>query len=194
VKEPEFDDVVGGDVDPTERERLLRVHEALLAAGPPPEPSAGAAAPFTRTPARLLPQRRRGALLALAAVVGVGVVVFAVGFLAGDRRGEPGTFDVISMTGTADAVGASASLELFDVDAAGNWPMEIRVTGLSPSASGRPFELWLTKDGELVGVCGSFLTEPDGTTVVPLNAPYKLKEFDGWVVVEEGSESPLLTT
>jgi hypothetical protein len=192
VKEPEFDDVVGGDVDPTERERLLRVHEALLAAGPPPELSAGAAAPSTRTAGRLLPQRRRGALLALAAVVGV--VVFAIGFLAGDRRGEPGTFDVISMTGTADAVGASASLELFDVDAAGNWPMEIRVTGLSPSASGRPFELWLTKDGELVGLCGSFLTEPDGTTVVALNAPYKLKEFDGWVVVEEGSESPLLTT
>lgn len=189
---PEFDDLVGADLEPDERKRLLRVHQALLAAGPPPELSAGAAAPSTRAPARLLPQRRRGALLAFAAALGV--LVFAVGFLAGERNAEPGTFNEISMTGTADAVGASASLELFDVDAAGNWPMEIRVTGLSPSASGRPFELWVTRGGELMGLCGSFLTEPDGTAAVPLNAPYKLKEIDGWVIVEEGSESPLLTT
>jgi hypothetical protein len=36
--------------------------------------------------------------------------------------------------------------------------------------------------------------EPDGTTVVPMNAPYKLRDFDAWVVVEEGSTTPLLTT
>jgi len=27
-----------------------------------------------------------------------------------------------------------------------------------------------------------------------MNAPYKFKEFDGWVVVEEGTQTPLLTT
>ena len=98
------------------------------------------------------------------------------------------------MTGTAEAPRASASLEIFDADAAGNWPMEISVEGLAPSASGQPYELWLTKGGKLVAFCGSFRAEVDGTTVVPMNAPYKLKEFDGWVVVEEGTIVPILET
>jgi hypothetical protein len=29
---------------------------------------------------------------------------------------------------------------------------------------------------------------------VPMNAPYNFTDFDGWVVVEEGSTAPLLTT
>ena len=82
----------------------------------------------------------------------------------------------------------------FDLDDAGNWPMEIRVSGLTPSASGRPFELWLTRGGEPAALCGSFRVAPDGTAVVPMNAPYRLDDFDGWVVVEEGSKAPLLST
>jgi hypothetical protein len=71
--------------------------------------------------------------------------------------------------------------------------MELEVDGLGPSSAGR-YELWLTKGGRLAAPCGSFLAKTDGPTVVPLNAPYRLKEFDGWVVVAEGSTSPLLTT
>jgi hypothetical protein len=29
---------------------------------------------------------------------------------------------------------------------------------------------------------------------VPMNAPYNFTDFDGWVVVEEGSTTPVLTT
>jgi hypothetical protein len=189
---PEFDELVGADLGPEERERLLRVHELLVAAGPPPElPSSLTSAPAARS-VRVLPRRRRGALLALAAALGV--LVFAVGFLAGDRGDRPGTFQVLAMMGTPAAAGASASLEIFDTDAAGNWPMELRVRGLPPSPSVERYELWLTKDGRLGALCGSFLAEPDGTTVVPINAPYNLKEFDGWVVVEEGTTAPVLTT
>ena len=36
MRGPEFDDLVG-DVPADERERLLRVHEMLVQAGPPPE-------------------------------------------------------------------------------------------------------------------------------------------------------------
>ena len=52
----------------------------------------------------------------------------------------------------------------------------------------------LTKDDELAVLCGSFRTNEEGSASVPMNAPYKFKEFDGWVVVEEGSTTPLLTT
>ena len=84
---------------------------------------------------------------------------------------------------------------VFELDAAGNWPMELEVDGLAPSTSGRPYELWLTQERQARGaLCGSFLTDDDGCAVVPMNAPYRFDEFDGWVVVEEGSETPLLTT
>ena len=33
-----------------------------------------------------------------------------------------------------------------------------------------------------------------GTTKVPLNAPYRLKQFDGWVIVRTGTKVPLLST
>ena len=72
--------------------------------------------------------------------------------------------------------------------------MELPVEGLKPSRNDRPFELWLTRGGELEALCGSFLTNGDGSATVPMNAPYHFDEFDGWVVVEKGSETPLLTT
>ena len=34
---PDFDDLVGTDLDPAERARLERVHDLLMAAGPPPD-------------------------------------------------------------------------------------------------------------------------------------------------------------
>jgi hypothetical protein len=149
------------------------------------------AAPPTSASVYAFPRRQRF-LAALAAALAV--ALFAIGFLLGDRSNEPGTFDVVTMSGVGPAAEASASLEIFDVDEAGNWPMELRVAALTPSASGKPYELWLTRDGVLTALCGSFLAKPDGRTVVPMNAPYKLRDFDGWVVVEEGSETPLLTT
>jgi hypothetical protein len=194
---PDFEAIVGADLGPDEHDRLLRVHEALVAAGPPPEAAGLAPAPTAAEPEpiRLLPaapRRRRGALVSLAAALGV--LVFAVGAVVGNAWDEPGTFETITMTGTPAAAGATASLELFDLDDAGNWPMEIRVGGLAPSSSGRPFELWLTRGGEPAALCGSFHVAPDGSAVVPMNAPYRLDQFDGWVVVEEGSKAPLLTT
>ena len=48
--------------------------------------------------------------------------------------------------------------------------------------------------GEPDVLCGSFLTDADGTADVPMNAPWRLDQFDGWVVVEEGSEEPVLST
>jgi hypothetical protein len=189
---PDFDELVGADLEPEERERLHRVHELLVTAGPPPKLPAALAEPrATVTPIR--PRRRRRiAVVALAAALGA--AVFAAGALvAGGSDGRAVDF-AVDMSGTASAVEATATLDVFEIDEAGNWPMELRVRGLAPASSGRPYELWLTRNGRLAALCGSFLVEPAGTTAVPLNAPYKLKAFDGWVVVEEGSRKPLLTT
>ena len=179
---PSFDDLVGTDLEPGERERLERVHDLLVAAGPPPE---------FESQARVVefPRRRRGALIAIAAAFAVAVLALGGALV----QGGDDTF-VVSMAGTTAAPAASASLHVFQLDRAGNWPMEVSVEGLKPAASGRPYELWLTRDGRLEGLCGSFLTSPSGSAVVPMNAPYRFDEYDGWVVVEEGSNTPLLTT
>lgn len=181
---PNLDDLVGSDLDPRERARLERVHDLLLAAGPPPEP--------LEAPVVLHPSRRRGALLALAAALAV--AAFALGAALVDGTSGRTVDFTETMSGTAAAADATASLAVFEIDEAGNWPMELTVSGLPPAPSGRPFELWLTRDGELAALCGGFFTSAAGDASVPINAPYRFDEFDGWVVVEEGSETPLLTT
>jgi hypothetical protein len=181
---PELDDLIGTDIEPGERARLERVHELLVAAGPPPE------LPQTRPVELPQRRRRRGAQLAIAAALAV--AAFALGAALVDS-GRSVDF-VVPMDATAAAPGASASLTVFELDDAGNWPMELAVAGLAPRTSDRPFQLWLTRKGEPEALCGAFVTGADGSAVVPMNAPYRFDEFDGWVVVEEGSETALLTT
>jgi hypothetical protein len=177
---PDFDELLGNELEPRERQRLERVHELLVAAGPPPTL-------YEARPVELRPRRRRGALLAIAAALAV--AAFALG-AALDRDAD----FVVTMDGVGAHAGASVSLTVFELDSAGNWPMEVEARGLAPATSGRPYEVWLTRKGKLAALCGSFLTDEDGSAVVPMNAPYRFSEFDGWVVVEEGSETPLLTT
>lgn len=195
IRSPDFDELVGGDeLAPEERERLLRVHELLLAAGPPPELPAGLRAPPPEKRANafpLFPKRRRAALVALAAALAL--VAFGGGYLAGDRTTGLETDRVLQMFGTEGAVGARASIELFAKDASGNWPMLITIRGLEPLPAGNTYELWLTKDGEPAKLCGVF-TVHAGATKVWMNAPWKLRSFDGWIVTRTGSTEPLLAT
>ena len=183
----DFDELVGSDLDASERARLQRVHEALIEAGPPPDlPPRLSAPPASNV--EPLARRRRAWPILLAATLGA--VAFAVGFLVADTGGRS-TDRVIALSGPG---GAAASLVVFEIDDAGNWPMELEVEGLRPAASGERYQLWLTTGGKLAALCGSFLAEPDGTTVVSMNAPWRFSEFDGWVVVEKGSTTPVLTT
>jgi Anti-sigma-K factor rskA len=182
---PDFDTLVGSDLDAAERERLRRVHDLLVEAGPPPEPPARA--PVTPLAPR---RRRRGALLAVAAALAV--AAFALGIAVGDGSRGRATDFVVPMTGTDAAADASASLVVYELDGAGNWPMELEVEGLPPSD--HVYELWLTRDGRAVAICGSFLTQDDGTASVPMNAPWPLDDFDGWLILEEGSKKPMLST
>jgi hypothetical protein len=130
----------------------------------------------------------------LAIAAALAIAAFALGAALVDGSSPRSVDFVESMTGTRAAPDASASLVVFDVDAAGNWPMELSVEGLPPASSGRSFELWLTRDGELDALCGGFLTDEAGTASVPMNAPYPFDEGIGWVVVEQGSSTPLLST
>lgn len=192
---PELDELIGGEeLAPDERARLLAVHDLLLAAGPPPElPTAlRAAPPAQRANAfPLFPKRRQAALVALAAALAL--ASFGGGYLAGGKTTGLQTARVVQMFGTQAAPAARASIELFEADASGNWPMLVTLRGLRPLAAGAAYELWLTKDGKPEALCGSF-TVHGGATEVWLSVPWKLKEYDGWIVVRPGSTAPLLAT
>ena len=176
-------DLIGEDVGSDELERLQRVHMLLEQAGPPPSLSPGLARPpapggeVIRFPRRYRPLAAVGAVAAAA-------LLLAVGYVVGDRG--PSTEFTVAMSG---AGGARATLVVYEKDAAGNWPMRLRVSGL---AEGR-YALWLTRAGKPTEPCGTFAVG-SGETTVPLNAPYKLRTFDGWVVVPSGSREPVLTT
>jgi hypothetical protein len=178
-------DLIGHDVDPDELETLQRVHTLLEEAGPPPELAPGLAQAPEPPSARVIPFARRYRYTLVAAAAVAAGLLLGLGYLVG-AADEPQPFQTVVMTGTQDA---RADLIVFDKDAAGNWPMELRVRGLP---TGR-YELWLTKGKSLEAPCGAFAVA-GGETVVPLNAPFRLRDYDGWVVVAEGSEDPVLTT
>lgn len=186
---PDFSELVGDGLPADERERLERVHALLVAAGPPPELPPRLATPPAPPQASVIPFPRRYRAAAAGVAAALAVALLGAGYVIG-RGTTPEEAFTIPMTG---AGGASAELVVFAKDAAGNWPMELSVTGLEPLPAGDAYELWLTKNGELADSCGTFNVST-AETEVRLNAPYRLLDYDGWVVVEHGSTAAVLRT
>ena len=198
---PDFDELVGEDVDPAERESLRQAHELLVAAGPPPElppalaspPGSPAQVEVVRTLPRGIPRRRLAASIVLAAALAL--AAFGAGFLVGDRGTDEAfpTDFVLAMRGTDAAPNALASLVVGEMDEDGNWPMVLTVRSLPELAGSQRYELWLTRKGRTADSCGTFRITGD-KAVVYLNAPYRLRTYDGWVVTRQASDEILMRT
>jgi hypothetical protein len=196
----EFVDVEG--LGPDEEARLRRMHELLVQAGPPPDlpPSLertpeAAEAEIVQFP--LLPKRRWAAIAVVAAALLL--AAFGGGYLFGHSKGGPSAFEVNRVVPMQGPGGAQAVIKISSKDSAGNWPMEVEVTGL-PKQAGRDsyYELWLTRGHKPVELCGSFRVHGD-TTKVRFTVPYDATGIDGWVVTEQprGTREPgpvVLTT
>jgi hypothetical protein len=188
TRPPNFDDLVGTDLDPAERERLRRAHDLLVIAGPPaelsPEFEAGPTLAMTlgRPTRRRVP--RRGALLAAAVVVLA--LAFLAGFIAGNGGNGVTSGRLLKLEGTKAAPAALASLRIQHVDASGNWPMRLSARGLPKLPPKGYYEVFLVRDGKIFAPCGSFIVKsPDSTVSVQLNAPYRLRTNDTWVVTKQ---------
>jgi hypothetical protein len=184
----DFDELVGDDLTPAERARLAEVHDMLLEAGPSPELPPALERPPARPVKSEIPYfpRRRWAAGALAAAA-VAAIAFGVGYLIGHNPSEPAFASraVVKMHGTPAAPeGSRGTLQLGYRDDAGNWPMVVNVSGLRDLAQGGYYNLYLTKKGDPVVLCGSFVVHGDRTTV-HYTEPYTLKHFDGWVVTRQ---------
>ena len=154
---PNFDELIGPDLPAEDRERLRRVHELLVAAGPPPEMPELHASPQVTTH----PRRRVAALLIAAALA---LAAFGAGWLLRAPNDEFDVRSAVPMRATENAPNASALIELGYADDEGNWPMLVTVHGLKPLPKGGYYELLLTSDGKPVAVCGSFKVKSEGAT------------------------------
>jgi hypothetical protein len=195
---PHFGDLVGNDLSPGERERLERVHDMLVAAGPPPElPQELAEAP--RPQGRLVELARyrlRTGLVAAAALV---IATFAVGYFLG-ARGEdssPVAFTPVQTAVLAKSADRLAVVRIGDRDEDGNWPMVVTVEGLDHLSGGDYYTLFMTRKGSKRAViCGTFNVGEKGVTTVRFSVAYDVNRFDGLMLAEysraEHKNKPLL--
>jgi hypothetical protein len=188
---PDFDDLVGSDVPAEERARLLRAHELLVQAGPPPELSPGqetvpwpdeAVNPHARTRRA---GRRRPLVLA-AGIATAAVLGFVLGQATNSNPTSISAVRVVNLSGTKLDRDALATLELGKKDRNGNWPMVLRVRGLKQLPEGGYYDLFLTRHGKPIALCGIF-NVGRGETIVRLSAAYDLNHFDrnGWIVTRQ---------
>ncbi len=185
----DFEELVGGDLEPEERARLQRVHDLLVAAGPLPELPPSLAEPQTPE-AEVVPffNRRRNASVALLAVAAA-AAAFGIGYLTGHNGSSDFvTKHTVEMRAAPGApAGAIGSIAVSGRDDSGNWQMIVRVAHLEKLKGRAYYAVWLTRKGRAVAPCGYFVV-PGNTskvTEVRLTFPYKLSRFDGWVVTEQ---------
>jgi hypothetical protein len=198
----DFNDIVDTEgLGEEEVARLQRVHELLVAAGPPPDLPPALESPVEPTEAEILHfphlPRRRWALVAVLAAT-VALIAFGGGFLTGHSHARSAAFGaqrVIPMQGKT----AVAVLKIGWKDSAGNWPMQFEVSGLPKQSNPRAYYvLWLSRNGKPVALCGTFRVNARNTTV-RMSVPYTFSRFNGWVVTKQdaGDHEPgpvVLTT
>jgi hypothetical protein len=195
TRPPDFDELVGRDVPDEERARLLRAHRLLVEAGPPPELSPELDSvpwPDESQMPLLKPKQRRPLLLAAAIATAIGIG-FVLGQSTGPNSSAMQTVRVVKLAGTSLDSDAQGTLELGKADADGNWPMILRARGLQELPEGGYYDLYLTKAGKPVVLCGTFNVK-GSEIVVHLSAAYELDHFDhdGWVITRQlpGNHKP----
>jgi hypothetical protein len=185
-REPDFNELVGQGLPPEEERRLRRVHDLLLEAGPLPELPPSLEEPslddrrHRENPFQLLPRRRIGAALALAAALAL--IAFLGGYLVGYRHNGFTAQYSVPMHGI-NGLTASADIKIGKRDSLGNWPLELKASGL-PKLNRGYYEMYLTR-GKHRWTCGTFAGSGSKTSTVRLNIPYDLKRGDGWIVTAQ---------
>lgn len=195
TRAPDFDDLVGRELPDEERARLLRAHQLLIEAGPPPElsPELDSASWLEESQMPLLRPKRRRPLLIAAALATAIVIGFVLGQSTSPSSSTSSTVRVVKLAGTKFDRDARASLELGKADASGNWPMLLHARGLQRLPEGGYYDLYLTKGGKPVVLCGTFNVK-GREIIVHFSAAYDLNHFDkdGWVITRQlpGNHEP----
>jgi len=187
---PDFDELIGDDLPAEERARLLRTHELLVQAGPPPEldPELDAVPWPDEALGPIFGRKRKPAGWRRRVVLGA---AFATAIVLGIFLGQATKDDsfkaerTVALQGTKLARAASGTLELGRRDRHGNWPMKLRVKNLKWLPDGGYYDLYLTRGGKPLVLCLTFNARDE--TVLRFSAAYQLDRFDrnGWVVTRQ---------
>ena len=185
----DFDQLVDlTGLGPADQARLLRVHDMLVAAGPPAElpsalsaPPAEMIAPVGGTVIRFPTRRRTGAAMLIAATVAA--ACFGGGYVLANQAHSSAThvFRVVQLQGQQNS---EAALRVGSADGNGNWSIQLTVNGLKPLASTERYYLMVWQSGRPVALCGGFEVGGKGATTVSFNVAYKITESTRWVVTE----------
>jgi hypothetical protein len=185
-RHPDFGDLVGNDLSPAERERLERVHDMLVAAGPPPELPQELAEP-PRPQGRLAELARNRLRTGLVLAAAIMIAAFATGYLLGAHGDDSNS---VAFTPAKTAVlGKSADrlavVRIGERDDNGNWPMVVTVEGLDHLSGGDYYTLFMTRKGsKRVVTCGTFNVAEKGVTTVRFTVAYDVDRFDGLLLAE----------
>jgi hypothetical protein len=194
---PDFRELVGDDLPGEERARLQRVHDQLVAAGPPPElPPALQDPPAAGASVSWLPRRRLGAALVLAAALALSA--FAGGFLFGKGRDSDASAFKPGQTVVLGNQGKTVVVRVGKPDAAGNRQMLLTVEGLKRLREGDYYSLLMTKKGKPVATCGTFKVSGAERTDVRFTVAYDFDDYDGLMLAaywaSDHKNHPLLRT
>jgi hypothetical protein len=187
TNEPDFRDLVGEEGTREELDRLRRVHQLLVAAGPPPELSPALARPPEVEKSNVLEFKRRRPATVLAIAAAVAAAAFVIGYAVAGRQSGFEQARQLSMHGVGQLAAARARIQIGTHDTGGNYPLRMTVHGLPRLPNGGWYELLLSKHGRPTLSCGSFAVAGESETI-RLSVPFELGEFgklyDGWVVVK----------
>jgi hypothetical protein len=186
---PDFRDLVGENLTPEEELELLRVDKILRSVpGPAPEVPGSLTRRVERIGTTTPLWTRRRVALAVALAASLAALFFGVGRWV-DRGFD--SRETVHMVARAGAPQASAEIKLGPRDEdTGNWKLELVVDGLPHLGGNDYYVLWLAKDGEYAGACGTF--DVNGRTTVDMTASYHLSEYDTWVISRSRPGAPWL--
>jgi hypothetical protein len=197
-RQPDFHDLVGNDLESGERERLERVHDMLIAAGPPPELPQELAEP-PRPEGKLVELARRRLRTGLVLAAAIVIAVFAVGYFLGARGDDSssGSFTAEKTAVLGKSPDRLAVVQIGPVDEDGNRPMVVNVDGLDRLKGGDYYTLFMTRNGKPIVTCGTFNVGEKGVTTVRLSVAYDLARFDGLMLAKysakQHTNTPLLS-
>lgn len=186
TNEPDFRDLVGDEGEREELDRLRRVHDLLVAAGPPPELSPAIEHAPEVEDSKVLEFKRRRPATAFALAAAVAAAAFFIGYVVAGKQNSFEQVRQLSMHGVGQLTAARAEIKIGTHDIGGNYPLKMTVSGLTPLPKGGWYELLLSMRGRPTLSCGTFAVDGQSETL-RMSVPYDLTEFgklyDGWVVV-----------
>ena len=183
--------LVGKDVTADELERIRHADALLRSVSPPPAEvpsSLGSAVMGLARPRRRPFAPWRGAAAAAAAATSAALFFGLGAWVGADDFAERA---VIPMEATRHVPDASGVIHLGKPDANGNWPLRLEVRGLPELPPHAYYVLWLARDGQYGGTCGTFRVGENGSAEVEMNASYRLEDFDAWIVTARDPDDPL---